>query len=66
MSATIEPFPRPARAPDQADAALRYIRRAQEAFALLGQATTDLERTTLCDIAETWLDLAEAALPERG
>jgi hypothetical protein len=64
MSAIIEPFPRPrtigTRGPD---AAMRYVQRAQEAFDLLAAASTDVERTTLCDIAEIWLDMAEAALP---
>jgi hypothetical protein len=45
---------------------LRYVRRAQEAFDLLAQATTELERVTLCDIAEIWLDMAEAALPSHA
>lgn len=63
MSAIIEPFPRPERLTTSgADAAARYTRRAQEAFDLLAQATTELERTTLCDIAEIWLDMAESAL----
>lgn len=67
MSATIEAFPRPERPTSQgADAALRYVRRAHEAFELLAQASTDLERATLCDIAEIWLDMAEAALPRAG
>ena len=64
MSATIEPFPRPKSLNTRgADAAMRYVRRAQEAFELLAAASTDVERTTLCDIAEIWLDMAEAALP---
>ena len=67
MSATIEPFPTQDRPPIRgAEVSLRYVRRAQEAFDLLAQATTDLERRTLCDIAEIWLDMAEAALPVRG
>lgn len=66
MSATIEPFPRPPPLTTRgADAATRYVNRAQEAFELLAQATTELERATLCDIAEIWLDMAEAALPRR-
>ena len=66
MSAIIEPFPSRGRlAIRGADVSLRYTRRAQEAFDLLAQATTDLERRTLCDIAEIWLDMAEAALPAR-
>lgn len=66
MSATIQPFPR-ARAIETrgANAAMRYVGRAQEAFDLLAAASTDAERTTLCDIAEIWLDMAEAALPAR-
>ena len=64
MSAVIEPFPRPKVVSTQgADAAMRYVRRAQEAFDLMSMATTELERVTLCDIAEIWLDMAEAALP---
>jgi len=64
MSATIEPFPSPGRGLARgADAAGRYVRRAQEAFDLLANASTDLERRTLCDIAEIWLDMAESALP---
>lgn len=64
MSATIQPFPR-TRATERCgpDAAMRYVRRAQEAFDLLATATTDVERSTLCDIAEIWLDMAQAALP---
>lgn len=66
MSATIEPFPRTQRpAIRGADVSLRYVRRAQEAFDLLAQAPTEVERRTLCDIAEIWLDMAEAALPVR-
>lgn len=42
---------------------MRYVRRAEEAFDLLAAAATDVERRTLCDIAEIWLDMAEAALP---
>ncbi|HEX3699346.1 MAG TPA: hypothetical protein VHV27_01605 [Phenylobacterium sp.] len=64
MSATIEAFPKShsvrTRGPD---AAARYVRRAQETFELLAAAATEAERTTLCDIAEIWLDMAEAALP---
>jgi hypothetical protein len=67
MSATIEQFPTPWRTPLRgADVAQRYVRRAEEAFELLARSTTDLERTTLCDIAEIWLDMAEAALPARA
>jgi len=62
--AIIEPFPRSSPIPIRgADVSLRYVRRAQEAFDLLAQSTTELERRTLCDIAEIWLDMAEAALP---
>jgi hypothetical protein len=42
---------------------MRYVQRAEEAFDLLAAASTDVERRTLCDIAEIWLDMAEAALP---
>ena len=64
MSATIEPFPRPRNVTTRGtDAAMRYVRRAQEAFELQSAASTDVERTTLCDIAEIWLDMAESALP---
>jgi hypothetical protein len=70
MSATIELFP--TRVPTRAripirgaEVAGRYAGRAQEAFELLALATTDQERQTLCDIAELWLDMAEAALPPR-
>ena len=64
MSAIIEPFPPRGRLQIRgAEVSLRYVRRAEEAFELLAQATTDLERHTLCDIAEIWLDMAEAALP---
>ena len=67
MSATIEPFPTPRGAPIRgAEVATRYVRRAQEAFDIIAQSTTDLERRTLCDIAEIWLDMAEAALPVRA
>lgn len=67
MMAKIELFPRPDPARRrEAEAARRYVRRAQEAFDLLGQANTDLERRTLCDIAEIWLDMAECALPFRA
>jgi hypothetical protein len=67
MSATIEPFPVPGRLEIRgAEVSLRYVRRAQEAFELLAQSTTDLERRTLCDIAEIWLDMAEAALPAQS
>ena len=66
MSAIIEPFPGPRSVATRGpDAALRYVGRAQEAFELLAAASTDVERTTLCDIAEIWLDMAEAALPAR-
>jgi hypothetical protein len=64
MSATIEPFPRPQTR--GAGAAMRYVRRAEEAFDLLATARNDVERRTLCDIAEIWLDMAEAALPSKG
>jgi hypothetical protein len=64
MSATISQFPqRPQPATSGAEAARRYVRRAEEAFELLARSTTDVERSTLCDIAEIWLDMAEAALP---
>lgn len=64
MSATIEPFPRGGRPQTRGpDAAMRYVQRAEEAFDLLAAASTDVERRTLCDIAEIWLDMAEAALP---
>lgn len=64
MSAIVELFPSRGRlAIRGTDVSLRYVRRAQEAFDLLAQASTDLERGTLCDIAEIWLDMAEAALP---
>jgi hypothetical protein len=64
MSATISQFPNRARpVTSGAEAARRYVRRAEEAFELLAQSTTDVERSTLCDIAEIWLDMAEAALP---
>jgi hypothetical protein len=64
MSATIEPFPTPGGTPIRgAEVATRYVRRAHEAVELLGRATTDFERRTLCEMAEIWLDMAEAALP---
>lgn len=64
MSATIEPFPpRGANPLRGADVSQRYMRRAQEAYDLLATSRTELERTTLADIAEIWLDMAEAALP---
>jgi hypothetical protein len=64
MSATIALFPQPAGPPIRgAEAAHRYLRRAEEAFDLLAIATTDVERSTLRDIAEIWLEMAEAALP---
>jgi hypothetical protein len=69
MSAIIQPFPRSRTAQTQGpqthgpDAAKRYVHRAQEAFDLLAVASTPAERTTLCDIAEIWLDMAEGALP---
>ena len=67
MSATIEPFPRPVRPKTRGpDAAMRYVRRAEEAFDLLAAAGTDAERRTLCDIVEIWLDMAEAALPAQA
>lgn len=67
MSATIEPFPQRGRPEIRgAEVSLRYVRRAEEAFELLSQATTELERQTLCDIAEIWLDMAEAALPAQA
>ena len=62
--ATIEPFPTPRATPIRgAEVASRYVGRAEEAFELLSNATTELERSTLCDIAEIWLDMAESALP---
>lgn len=64
MSAQIEPFPGTARHPSaRNEAARRYMTRAREAFELLAAATNDAERVTLCEIAEIWLDMAEAALP---
>lgn len=67
MSATIEQFPRRDLARLRgADNARRYVGRAQEAFDLMGQATTEGERRALCDIAEIWLDMAESALPSRA
>lgn len=66
MSATISQFPQQKGPPlSGAEAARRYVRRAGEAFELLAQATTDVERSTLCEMAEIWLDMAEAALPAR-
>lgn len=71
MSAKIEVFPGRRPGPSEAArrrgeaAALRYVTRAEEAFQLLANASSELERTTLCEIAEAWLDLAEAALPVR-
>lgn len=72
MSAKIELFPGP-RAPHAEAvrqhahaAAMRYVTRAEEAFQLLSVASTELERSSLCEIAEAWLDLAEAALPVRA
>ncbi|WP_297695848.1 hypothetical protein [Phenylobacterium sp.] len=72
MSAKIErfpgvPAPRPEVNPSRGEsAALRYVSRAQEAFQLIAMAGTDLERSAYCEIAEAWLDLAEAALPIRA
>ena len=67
MSATIELFPYRRRPVTSGpEAAMRYVTRAHEAFELLAAARTDVERTTLCDIAELWLDMAEAALPARS
>lgn len=67
MSAIIEIFPTPARPRTRGtDAAKRYVRRAEEAFELLATARSEVERRTLCDIAEIWLDMAEAALPSGG
>jgi hypothetical protein len=67
MSATIEPFPKPPRPQTRGPgAAIRYVRRAEEAFELLAAAKSEGERRTLCDIAEIWLDMAEAALPSKG
>jgi len=64
MSATIALFPqRPQPPTSGAEAAKRYLRRASEACELVALAGTDAERSTLCDIAEIWLDMAEAALP---
>lgn len=63
MTATISQFPRVRPALSGAEVARRYVRRAEEAFEMLARATTDVERSTLCDIAEIWLDMAEAALP---
>ena len=64
MSATIEQFPKPGGTPLRGpEVAQRYMRRAEEAFELLAQSSTDLERSTLREIAEIWLDMAEAALP---
>jgi len=66
MSATIETFPVAAPLPTRGpEAAARYSRRAQEAFELLSRSITDVERTTLCEMAEIWLDMAEAALQDR-
>ena len=64
MSATISQFPQRERpVMSGAEAAKRYVRRAEEAFELLAHATTDVDRSTLCEIAEIWLDLAQSALP---
>jgi hypothetical protein len=67
MSARISQFPESGRpVMSGAEAARRYVRRAEEAFELLAQATTELERSTLCDIAEIWLEMAESALSAGG
>lgn len=72
MSATIEQFPVRRTSPAEVQRrrcetnAMRYVSRAEEAFQLLAAATTELERDTLCEIAEAWLDLAEASLPIRA
>lgn len=64
MSATIEPFPLRRTTPLRgAEISRRYARRAQEAYDLLAVSRSELECQTLCDIAEIWLDMAEAALP---
>jgi hypothetical protein len=64
MAAIVSQFPQRERpAMSGAEAARRYLRRAEEACELLAKATTDVERSTLCDMAEIWLDMAEAALP---
>lgn len=72
MSAIIEQFPVRRVSPREAQwrraeaNAVRYVSRAEEAFQLLAGATTEVERDTLCEIAEAWLDLAEASLPIRA
>jgi hypothetical protein len=67
MPATISQFPQGDRpVMSGPEAAWRYVRHAEETFELLAQATTDVERSTLCDIAEIWLEMAESALAVRG
>jgi len=64
MSAIIARFPARGTIPLRgAEVSQRYMDRAQEAHDLLAGARTDLERTTLNDIAEIWMEMAEAAAP---
>lgn len=46
-------------------AARRYVRRAEEALALLPVLARPDERAAICRITETWLFLAEAELTRR-
>lgn len=43
-------------------AAARYLRRAEDALALLPQLSDLDDRAAVCSITETWLSLAEAQL----
>ena len=43
-------------------AASDYVRRAEEALALLSKVETPEEKAAVCRLAETWLNLAEAEL----
>lgn len=53
---------RAALAGDRAAAAADYVRRAEEAMALLSKVDTPEARAAVCKITETWLNLAEAEL----
>lgn len=56
------PAPSPAA---QTRAAAVYVRRAEEALALLPQLNKLSDRAAVCQITETWLALAEAELARR-
>jgi hypothetical protein len=53
-------------APVHAAAAASYLRRAEDALALLPHLSDHDDRAAVCTITETWLSLAEAQLAKQS